>query len=305
MGLLRLRAVRQMLLGLLPLVLIAVVLLVVLVMRLTEADAPLRAATSTAQASVVATGLGADGRQIAVEYTDDSGRTQTGRLTLDSPREVPLKQQVEVAYNPARPAVVYTRGDALSNTVTDLFNGILLVGVILVIALTVTLVRMIRRQRLSAHEARQVQVHRMRYRRGLTDRAWLVASTDAGRAWVPVYWDPAVELIGEEPIAVTAHGSPQADTLIAFEIHGVTVWPSGRRRMAAPKGSERDLVAPVGAVSMLRQARADVVVVFLAPLLGVLWGYIDGSGPAGFFFSTVMAVGVLFWLPAMYGSDPT
>ncbi|MBA2554458.1 MAG: hypothetical protein H0V10_12385 [Geodermatophilaceae bacterium] len=305
MGLLRLRAVRQMLLGLIPLVVIAVALLVLLVLRLVEANAPLRAATSTAQAVVVSTGLGDDGLQIAVEYTDESGTTQTGRLTLDGARDVPLDEQIEVAYDPERPAVVYVRGDALSNTVTDLFNGILVVALILIAAVTVTVVRLIRRRRLTATAGRQVQVRRTRYRRGLTDRTWFVIDTPSGPAWVPVYWDPAVERVDAEPVTVTAHGSPETDALISFDVYGVSVWPSGRRRPAAPRGTERDLTAPKGEISMARQARADAVVVFLAPLLGILWGYIDGSGPAGFVFATVMAVGVLFWLPSMYGSDPT
>ncbi len=55
---------------------------------------------------------------------------------------------------------------------------------------------------------------------------------------------------------------------------------------------------------MPRQARADAVLL-LAPLLGLLSAYIDESGPAGFVFSTVLAGGLLFWLPATYGSDPT
>lgn len=294
-----------MLLGLIPLVVIAVVLLVLLVLRLTDANAPLRAATATAQAVVVSTGLGDEGLQIAVEYTDENGTTQTGRLTLDGPREVPLDEQIEVAYDPERPAVVYVRGDALSNTITDLFNGILVIGLILIAAITVTVVRLIRRRRLDAAEGERVEVRRTRYRRGLTDRTWFVIDTATGPAWVPVYWDPAVERIGAEPVTVIAHGSPQTDALISFDVYGVSVWPSGRRRMTEPKGTERELVAPTDSMLMMRQTRADAVVVFLAPLLGILWGYIDGSGPAGFVFATVMAVGALFWLPAMYGSDPT
>ncbi len=304
MGLVRVRAVRQMLLGTITLVVLAIVLLVLLGLRLNEASAPLRAATLQAQAVVVSTGLGADGRQIAVEYTDESGTMQTGRLTLDDVREVPLDARIDVAYDPDRPAVVYVRGDALSNSVNDLLNGVLVIAAILIGALAVTVVRLVRRRR-SATEGRQVQVHRSRYRRGLSDRTWFVVDTERGPAWVPVYWDPAVERIGAEPTTVTAYGSALEDSLISFDVYGTTVWPSGRRRLTAPKGAERELGAPTGEVSMPQQARADAVVVLLAPLLGVLWAYIDGSGPAGFVFATVMAAGLLFWLPATYGSDPT
>jgi hypothetical protein len=136
-----------MLLGTIPLVVLAIVLVVLLGLRLNEASAPLRAATLQAQAVVVSTGLGADGRQIAVEYTDESGTMQTGRLTLDDVREVPLDARIDVAYDPDRPAVVYVRGDALSNSVNDLLNGVLVIAAILIGALAVTVVRLVRRRR--------------------------------------------------------------------------------------------------------------------------------------------------------------
>lgn len=305
MGLSRLRAIRQMLLGVIPLVVVSAILLVLLGMRLAEASAPLRAATARAQAVVVSTGLGVDGRQVAVEYTDEAGTMQTGRLTLEDSQNVPLEAQIEVVYDPDRPAVVYVRGDALSNSVNDLLNGLLLIAAILVGAVGTTAVRLVRRRRLVTRNRQEVRIRRTRYRRGLTDRTWFVVDTERGSAWVPIYWDPAVERIGSEPVSVTAYGSPLTDSLIAFDVYGETVWPSGRRRFDAPKGVERDLAPPAGAVSLARQARADAAVVFVAPLLGLLWAYIDGSGPAGFVFATAMAVGVLFWLPAMYGSDPT
>jgi hypothetical protein len=50
--------------------------------------------------------------------------------------------------------------------------------------------------------------------------------------------------------------------------------------------------------------RSDLVVVFAAPLLGLLWAYLDGSGLAGFAGATVLAAGVLFWLTQLLGSDP-
>jgi hypothetical protein len=305
MGLGQVRAVRQMLLGLVPLVVLAIVLIVVMSLRLADASAPLRAATSTAEAVIVSTGLGVDGRQIAVEYTDGTGAMQTGRLTLATVQDIPLDERISVVYDPDRPSVVYARGDAQTAVVDDLAGGLLIVTVILIAVSAVTVVRLVRRRRLSTAQPRQVPVRRARYRRGLSDRTWLVVDIDGGPAWVPVYWDAALERIGEQPVTVTAYGSPVEDSLIAFDVYGAMLWPSGRRRLMAPKGTERELDPPVGEISMPRQARADVVVVLLAPLLGLLWAYIDESGPAGFVLSTAMAAGLLFWLPSMYGSDPT
>ncbi|CAN5805099.1 hypothetical protein BH18ACT7_BH18ACT7_21040 [soil metagenome] len=300
------RAVRQILLGLIPLVVIAVVSLILLALRLGEARAPLRTATETATAEVVSTGLGADGRQVGVEYTDVDGELQTARLTLDRAADIPLGAQLdEVAYDPERPGVVYVQGDAVTSTVADLFNGLLIVALVLLVTVVVTILRLGGRRRLAAREPRQLRAHREKYRRGIADRSWLVVQSGESRSWVPVYWDPALEEIGESPTLVTVYGDPEGDKLLGFEVAGEPIWPSGRRRSAPPKGRERDLEATTGGVSLLRQTRTDLVGVFAAPLIGILWAYIDGSGPAGFVFATAVAAGVLFWLPSAYGSDPT
>jgi hypothetical protein len=90
-------------------------------------------------------------------------------------------------------------------------------------------------------------------------------------------------------------------------VDGAEVWPSGRLRARPPRG-ERHVVVPEDAPdrppSWARQVRSDLVVVFAAPLLGLLWAYLDGSGPAGFGSATVLAAGVLFWLTQLLGSDP-
>lgn len=299
------RAVRQIALGLAPLLLIAVVTIVVLALRLGSASAPLSSATGSADAEVVSTGLGPDARQIGVQYTDAGGQLQSARLTLDAAVDIPLGEQIRVSYDPDRPGVVYARGDAVTSSVSDLVNGLLVVGLVLVVAVVVTLVRLVGRRRIARREPRQLRVHREKYRRGIADRSWLVVQSGDAASWVPVYWDPALEQVGESPVLVTVYGDPQRDSLLGFDLSGEPVWPSGRRRRVPPKGRERELEAPTGGVSLLRQSRTDVIGVFAAPLIGILWAYIDGSGVAGFAFATVVAVGLLFWLPSVFGSDPT
>lgn len=296
---------RQIVLGVVPLVVIAVVCLVLLSLRLSDAGAPLRAATERAEAEVTGTGLGASGRQISVEYTDADGQQQTARLTADRVVDVPLGEQITVAYDPERPGVVYAPGDETTASVNDLVNGLLVVGVLLVVALVTTVVRLVRRRRLTGRTPQQFRVHREKYRRGLVDRSWFAVHTEDGVSWVPVYWDDAVAEVGEVPVLVTAYGDPARDSLIGFEVDGQPIWPSGRRRRVTPRGRERDLPDRAGDVSLARQARVDVIGAFAAPLIGVLWAYIDGSGPAGAIFATVVAAGLLFWLPSIYGSDPT
>jgi len=57
--------------------------------------------------------------------------------------------------------------------------------------------------------------------------------------------------------------------------------------------------------SIGRHLRADAALLAAAPLLGLLWAYLDGSGTAGFAGGTVLIACLLFWLPSMFGSDPT
>ncbi|MBA3525039.1 MAG: hypothetical protein H0T85_10935 [Geodermatophilaceae bacterium] len=298
------RALRQALLGLTPLVVIGVVLLVLLSLRLGPARAVIASATASTTALVTATGLD-DGRGIDVTFTAADGSDRTGRLTLDSPQDVPLDVRILIAYDPTDPATVYAEGDAATATVDDLVNGLIVVVLVVLVAVAVTVVRVVRRRRLETAPTVTVSVRRERYRRGLTDRTWLVADTGRGPAWFPVYWDHAVESIGEDPTSVLAHGSPTADALVAFEVGTTMLWPSGRRRDSPPKGTQRELPPQTPRVTLLRQVRADGVMVFLAPLMGLLWAYVDGSGPAGFVFATFLSAGVLFWLPSVQGSDPT
>lgn len=299
------RAVQQILIGLLPLLAICAVCLVLLSMRLSDTGAPLRAATERAEAEVVATGLGSAGLQLGVEYVDADGQTQAARLTLEGTTDIPLGTTFEVSYDPELPGVVYANGDAASSAYKDILNGLFLIGLVAIVGLAVTLVRLFGRRRLGRREARQLPVHHERYRRGITDRSWLVVHSGESRTWVPVYWDGPLEQIGESPQPTAVYGDPERNALLGFDIYGEPIWPSGRRRARAPKGHLRELDAAPGEASLLRQVRTDILGLFGAPLFGVLWAYIDGSGPAGFVFATAVSAGVLFWLPSVYGSDPT
>jgi hypothetical protein len=105
---------------------------------------------------------------------------------------------------------------------------------------------------------------------------------------------------------VEVHGDPARDRLVLPVVDGADVWPSGRLRARQPRGDLRQAaVDPAAAdVGLGRQARADGAFPFLAPVLGVLWAYVDESGPAGFLVATALSAAVLFWLPQLLGSDP-
>ncbi len=301
------RARKQLLLGILPLTMIAVVLLVVLGASLPGARAPLSDATERASAEVVRSGVDPGGLGVEVTFTDADGVDQTGVLVLARPGEVAAGTEVGVQYDPDDPARVFAEGDAAHLTVRNLLFGIFWVGLVLLICLAITVFRLVARPRLARGPVTTVNARRVRVRRGLSDRSWLALTHGGSTAWVPVYWDEAVSALRKDS-PITVHGEPRSDRLVLPVIDGHPIWPSGARRGSAPKGDATELPPekkPVRRRSMFRQARADAAALLFAPLFGILWAYTDDSGVTGFLIATAMSAGVLFWLPSIFGSDPT
>lgn len=294
-----------MLLGLAPLLLIAVVLLTLLLFRLGDARSTLDAATGRADGIVTTSGAGSDGRELQVRFTDEAGVERTGTLTLYRAEQIPLGARIAVRYDPADPSRVITPGDAPSTRVSTLVTGLVLIGLATLACLIATLVRITRRRALAGKPPHPVTVRPHRIRRGLVDRSWLQLSSLGGAAWVPVYWEPVLATLGADFTAATAHGDPLTGGLVSVDVDGMVLWPSGRRRGGPPKGVDRPAEADTGDRTMAQQARADAVLILMAPILGLLWAYFDESGAAGFAVASVFCAGLLFWVPSTYGSDPT
>jgi hypothetical protein len=141
-------------------------------------------------------------------------------------------------------------------------------------------------------------------RQGLLVRSWLELATASGVRWLPVHW--SAELAGLAPGSrVEVHGRPDRGRLVLPVVGGSEVWPSGRVRTRPPRGEQRQAdpdPAPPGGWG--RQIRGDAVGLVVAPVLGLLWAYVDGSGVGGFAVATLVAAAVLFWLTQLLGSDP-
>jgi len=300
------RARKQLLLGIVPLIVIAVALLSVLAASLPDARAPLSAASERATAEVVRSGVEPNGLGVEVTFTDDGGSEQTGFLVLARPEDVPEGAEIGVQYDPEDPARVYAEGDAAHLTVRNLLFGMFWVGVVLVICMALTVFRLASRPRLRRRPATKATARRVRVRRGLSDRSWLRLDHGGAAAWVPVYWEEAVSALRKDA-AVTVHGNPRRDRLVLPVIDGQPIWPSGGVRSTAPKGEPTELPPenPVRPRSLLRQTRGDAAALLFAPLFGLLWAYTDDSGVSGFLAATAISAGVLFWLPSIFGSDPT
>jgi hypothetical protein len=304
------RAATQLLVGLLPLVVTGLVVCVVLAVRLSAAQAPLAAATSTATATVVADGLAPGGRGVSVTFPGDDGRQRTGLLVLRSATPVDPGAQVTVQYDPSAPAgdtPVYAGGDAADGVVEDLLFGLAVAGLVVLVAVVVTGLRVVVRRRLRRAPRGEVLATRVVVRQGLVVRSWLELATARGQRWLPVHWSP--ELAALEPdTRIEVRGDVAAGRTALPVVDGAEVWPSGRLRTRRPRGEQRVVVpADLGKepVTWLRQVRSDVLIVLAAPVLGLLWAFVDGSGTAGFVVATVLAAALLFWLAELLGSDPS
>jgi hypothetical protein len=303
------RAARQLVLGLVPVLVVGLVLLVALGLRLGSAREPLAAASATSPAEVTATGAAPDGRGLEVAFTDAAGAERTGLVELPRPLPVPVGAQLTVQYDPAVPAgtraLVHTDGDAAHTAAGDVLFGLVMVVLVLVVVGALTLARLLGRPRLRGRPTTTVPATHVVVAQGLLVRSWLELSTTAGRRWLPVHWSPELErLAPETPVPV--HGDPARGRLVLPVLDGAEAWPSGRLRGSEPRGQVRQapVVPDATDVGLARQARADGVLPFVAPGLGLLWAYVDGSGVPGAVGATALSAAVLFWLPQLLGSDP-
>jgi len=303
------RAAAQLLLGYLPLLAITIVLVTVLAVRMSEAREPLAAATGTAIATVVADAQPPDGRGVSVTFTDEEGSIRTGVLVFREPVEAARDAQAVVRYDPASPpedTAVYADGDAAHRAVSDLLFGMVAAAAVALLASVVTGLRVLRLRRLRRAPAGAATASRVVVRQGLVVRSWLELATARGVLRVLVHWSP--ELAALEPDSPVEVRGDVGHRWVLPVVDGAEVWPSGRLRTRPPRGERRVVVPadlPDRPVTWARQVRGDAVLVFAAPVLGLLWAYLDGSGPAGFGFATALAAAVLFWLAQLLGSDPS
>lgn len=311
------RPVRHMVVALIPLLVIGVVLVVVLGTKYLAVVRELRPATGTATATVTTAGRGTDG--LLLQWTDATGRVQHSRLVFPQVGAVKAGSRVPVRYVPSDPSRVYAAGDELNTRGRNFYSGMVFTVLVLLVALVTTGVVILRRVRAIRRRPQTFPVSWAQHRHGLVRRSWLVISEGKREWWQPVYWQPGLtELLAETPSKV--YGSPAVNRLLPVQVGGTVIWPSGRRRTSAPKGElrqssvrwtkglarqrEQDGVE-VEQVSLPRHLAGDIGLILPAPLLGLLWAYLDGSGVGGFVVATAILAGVLFWLPAVYGSDPT
>jgi hypothetical protein len=316
-GLWRRRAFRHLVIGIAPLLVLGTVLVVVLSLRFAEAAAPARAATAEAPATITQTGLD-NGTAVEMRWTDSRGQQHLSRLRVPNSGRIRPGETVTLRYVPSDPALVFVGGDATYLLLRDLAYDIFIVALVVLVATAVSAVHVVRRLAAERRPGRTVPATYARSRRGLIHRGWLLLADADREWWVPVHWEPALaSMLAKTPC--TVHGRPLIDRVVVVDVHRTPVWQSGRKRPVAPGGEVITTATPWSKaaqrrteeaqasppVSLGRQLRVDAALLAAAPLLGLLWAYLDGSGRAGFAGGTLVLACVLFWLPSIFGSDPT
>jgi hypothetical protein len=256
--------------------------------------------------------LGGDKRGLELTWTDADGVEHTSTVHTARPSDIAVGSQVSVRYQPDNPDRVFVTGDDTTSRLTDLSFGILLAALLTVAIVVASAVHVARRRAAERRPATTLPVAYARSRFGITRRAWLVVEESGHTWWVPVHWDPILETLGPGEKALV-HGRPSQNRVVTVDIDGTHVWQAGRHRSRPPRGEiDREGVDPqstarvVGTdVPLVRQFRADAALLAAAPILGLLWAYVDDGGKVSFLLATVLTGAALFWVPTMRGSDPT
>jgi hypothetical protein len=287
-------------------------LIILLAFRLADESAPLRAATSQATATVQRSGLGDDRRGIELTWTDSRGTPHTSTVHSARPSNIAPGSQLGVRYQPNDPTTIFVTGDDTTSRLADLTFGIVLSALLLLGVVALSAIHVARRRIAERRPATSLPVSYARSRFGITRRAWLLVEDAAQTWWVSVHWDPILDTLAPGEKALV-HGRPARDRVVTFEIDGTHVWQAGRHRSRPPRGDiDREGVDPqrtdrvVGTdIPLTKQFRADAGLLAAAPILGLVWAYVDDGGKVSFLLATVLSGAALFWVPTVRGSDPT
>ncbi|HEY0500183.1 MAG TPA: hypothetical protein VGD48_30855 [Kutzneria sp.] len=292
-----------------------------LVLVVCAAVAAFSAATlSSARASLAPLTARATGHVTAVDHNADTA-TVSWPLAGGAPAQAtieldvtppPVGTSVLVGYDPQAPSHAVIP-HALTLIAADRSSGeLLFIAIAAALMLLVTLVRFFSRVGLTRRPTVRIPVRRVRVTSGLMARSWL-ETEDIPRRWIPVYFDPVLVTLAT-PSTISLHGDPRRNRLVAAVIDDVVLFPSGRVVKDDPRGrrvdnpSEIDDSVRARAVTvrgLLRQLRADIVLIVPAPIVGLLWAFLDGSGFWSWLGASVITAALALWLAALRGSDPS
>ncbi|MGH3812161.1 MAG: hypothetical protein ACRDUV_06855 [Pseudonocardiaceae bacterium] len=231
-------------------------------------------------------------------------RTDTVALGVPAP---PVGTRTEVAYDPREPTTVFIPGSTELAAVDRAASGMAFSGLIATIVLITAGWQVISRRRLRRRPGQPTPARRVRWQSGLMTRSWL--ELESPPRWIPVHFNPILATL-PAPASVQLHGDPRRRGLVAAEVDGVWLDPSGPIRATEPRGRRIDSPArpdpdALAGTNWRRQLRADAVLLTPAPVVGLLWVYLDGGGLATWTCATALTATLALWWAALRGSDPT
>lgn len=251
--------------------------------------------------------VGADGGSAVVAFDGT-------RVTVPMTSVPAVGTRTQVAFDPARRSDAIIPGAAVLTAADRARDGLLFAGLVAGLVLLVDGWLLASRWFVARRPGRQVSVRRISMRRGLLARTWL--ETDDG--WLPVYFEPDVLLL-PAPSVVTVHGNRWAAARMLDPASGSSVeagrmlYPSGRLRRTEPPGRRTDSPAEPDSYAagraraagrLWRQLRVDAALAVPAPVVGVVWAYLDDGGVTGWLGASALAAALALWWAAVRGSDP-
>ena len=265
-------------------------------------------ATARSSGEVVRT----EGRTVDVRWSAlGMQRIDTVELAVSAP---PVGTRTEVAYDPRQPATVFIPGSTELAAVDRAFSGMAFSSLLATVVLVTVGWEVISRCRLRRRPGRPMQVRRVRVQSGLLTRSWLELDSPApdstSQRWIPVHFDPVLVTL-PAPTSVQLHGDPQLDRLAAADVDGIWLHPSGPVRSTEPPGrridspSRPDTRQTAATPGWRRQLRTDAGLLTPAPIVGLLWVFLDGGGGVTWACATALTATVALWWAALRGSDPT
>lgn len=311
---------RHITLGAVPAVIVLLGMLIGLIAYERSETAGIRSTTATAAGTVMRIDTSGGTRSATITWTE-KGTRHTTHVRFPGSQAPKRHARVVVHYLPGRADRVYVEGDTSYAKAATLLASQTYLLTVLLIVVVVTGVRVLRRVATLRRPGSRATAARVRTKLGLIQRSWLVLAADGRERWMPVYWEPELsDLLDGTPC--TVRGDLSRHSLVAVEIGDAVLWPSGRIRARPPRGQHlanagtwsRAAVRrrrsdpdwhPAGQLSMRRQARVDGTLAVAAPFLALMWAYVNGTGWIGLVLSLVALAAIVFWVPSVYGSDPT
>ena len=254
--------------------------------------------------------IDAHGRTAEVRWQAPGGqRTDVVELATQAPG---TGTRTEVAYDPGNPAGALIPGSTELAAVDRAASGMVFSTLIAVLVAATLGWQLISRRRLSAREARVLPVRRVRVQSGLLTRSWLEIEMESSPRWIPVHFDPVL-LTLPAPVPVRVYGDPYHQRLVGVEVDGSRLYPSGPVRPTEPPGRRIDSparpdddAAPDAARSgWRRQLRADAALLTPAPIVGLLWVFLDNGDMLTWVGATALAAALGLCWAALRGSDPS